>query len=315
MASAVSDVTFNSPEEFFIHCAENELLPRIFDHIQVDSLVAEYKIPPEWIDDIHANNLAYFEAYLNKTGQIHTIYQVVQKDGQEEPEAQKFTLEEIEAQVIAQEELEAQEIAIEHIIHSTLIPDLAIQWVEKLRANFLHDIAEFYEDLVDDFVEPAATAMPDCLYGTSCKRSDCRFTHPRAHATQPSALTAPATSPSATAMPDCRFGDSCNRRGVCRFNHPRAHATLPSAQTAPDAHTIRPSAPTIRQSAPTIRPSAPIAHTAPIACLFQNSCTKRNCTYTHPGVPCNSRPCMSGNNCYKQGKTCQYHHPSDTCQH
>ena len=273
MSSAVSDVTFNFPEEFFIHCAKEGLLPRIFDHTQADALVAEYKINPAWIDDIHANATAYFEAYLIETDQLDTI------NGNNED-------------------------AIVHIIMCTEVPDIANKWILQLQLVHVQDDFDNYtealtlDDNDDDFVVPAARAMPDCHFGTRCTRQDCRFTHP----TRPSAPAAPA----AHAMPDCHFGTRCTRQD-CHFTHP----TRPSAPAAPATH---PSAPATRPSAPTA-PAAPAAPAAPIACYFRNSCTKRDCTYTHPGVPCNNRPCMNGSNCYKQGKSCPFHHPGDTCQH
>lgn len=260
MASAVSDVTFNLPEEFFIHCAKNGLLPRIFDHTQVDALVAEYKIDPAWIDDIHANAIAYFEAYLIETDQIDTI-------------------------------MAYNEDAIEHIIMCTEVPQFAHSWILQLQE------VRFQDDLADLDEEKALDEADDCYYGMRCTKRNCRFTH---HI-RPSAPAASTTRPSAPT--DCYFGIRCTKRD-CRFTHP-------SAPAAPAAPTTRPSAP----AASTTHPSAPAAPTAPIACYFQNSCTKRDCTYTHPGVPCNGRLCMHLSNCFKQGKSCPFHHPGDTCQH
>jgi hypothetical protein len=187
-APAASTKTFNIPEEFFIHCAKKELLHLVFDHTKVDALVAEYGIDPAWIDEIHDNAAAYFEAYLIETNQIDTIH------GQDED-------------------------AIEHIIMCTLVPHLAQIWVKQLQAAYYQDDFENFADALDlddgdDFFEPApaaacASAMPVCRFGAHCTRPDCRYTH--------STPPAPAAA-CASAMPVCRFDGHCTRPD-CRFTH------------------------------------------------------------------------------------------------
>ena len=261
--AAASTMVFGNIDEFFNYATKCGLLAHIFDSTKVDALVDEYKIPPNWIDDIYSNAVAYFEAFLIETNQMDII-------------------------------LGKDEDAIEHILMCTEIPIIAQTWVYQIQSAHVH---EDFDDLIDslyldnqdeDFFDshapvaaahapvaaaqapvaaahapvaaaahaPVAAAQAnECRFGARCTRADCKFTHTAVRA-----------------MPECRFGTRCTRAD-CKFTH----AMVP----------------------------------APAVCNFEND-YKSN----HLDVPpCNGRACMNGNNCYKQGKTCTFHHPGDMCQH
>jgi hypothetical protein len=307
--AAASTMVFGNIDEFFNYATKCGLLAHIFDSTKVDALVDEYKIPPNWIDDIYSNAVAYFEAFLIETNQMDII-------------------------------LGKDEDAIEHILMCTEIPIIAQTWVYQIQSAHVH---EDFDDLIDslyldnqdeDFFDshapvaaahapvaaaqaPVAAAHAPVAAAAHAPVAAAQAPVAAAHAPVAAAAHAPVAAAQAN---ECRFGARCTRAD-CKFTHTAVRAM-----------------PECRFGARCTRADCKFTHTAVRAmpeCRFGTRCTRADCKFTHAMVPapavcnfendyksnhldvppCNGRACMNGNNCYKQGKTCTFHHPGDMCQH
>ncbi|KAF8141228.1 hypothetical protein EV363DRAFT_1425369 [Boletus edulis] len=131
-----------------------------------------------------------------------------------------------------------------------------------------------------------------CKFATKCTNSQCRYSHPSPIATAESGVVLSTDA--------CEKGKDCKDKD-CIKSHvsPAINAPGTDTQKPPSTHPHPHSAP-----AYTGAPSNPIP------CRFGASCTRPNCTYSHPPRPSNThsnQQCRFGAACTRAA--CPFQHP------
>ncbi|KIJ65918.1 hypothetical protein HYDPIDRAFT_110012 [Hydnomerulius pinastri MD-312] len=140
-----------------------------------------------------------------------------------------------------------------------------------------------------------------CKFGTKCTNSQCRYSHPSPVATAESGVVLSTEA--------CEKGKDCKDKD-CIKAHVSPAVNTPGAehQKPPSAH------PAASHPHPSSHPSN--SSTNAIPCRFGSSCTRPNCTYSHPTTRPSSSPsqnphfaqqCRFGASCTRA--TCPFQHP------
>lgn len=108
--------------------------------------------------------------------------------------------------------------------------------------------------------------IPNCKYKSSCKRPNCKFTHPNRHRIMksPTDVTDKSNHDSAGSMIRCRYGLSCTRPD-CKFVHPEKH----NSQKYMDGKSNK-----LNKSKEGLRGKK--------TCKFGKDCNRENCIFVHP---------------------------------
>lgn len=149
-----------------------------------------------------------------------------------------------------------------------------------------------------------------CKFGTKCTNSQCRYSHPSPVATAESGVV--LSTDACEKGKDCKDKDCIKSHVSPAVNAPGRRQHLFSFGSS--AYSVPVGSET--QKPPSIHPHP---HTAPaysgtpsnpISCRFGASCTRPNCTYSHPPRPANThfnQQCRFGAACTRAG--CPFQHP------